>query len=83
MVADYPGNVRVFANDTDGQLASAGVIGQNYGSTNGVGLASSNGNIYLTQQGAGILAQLNNNGTLNHVLPRVLPFSDRDCHQPS
>jgi len=73
MVADFPGNVRVFANDTDGQLASAGVIGQNYGNFNGVGLASSNGNIYLTQQGAGILAQLNNNGTLNHVLPGSYP----------
>src|ERR1700722_16777602 len=27
MVADYTGNVRVFATDTDNQLASAGVIG--------------------------------------------------------
>jgi len=73
MVTDFSGNVRVFATDTDGQLASAGAIGQNYGISNAVGLASSNGNIYLTQQGAGILAQLNNNGTLNHVLPGSYP----------
>jgi|SRR6516164_698851 len=73
MVADFPGNVRVFATDTDGQLASAGVIGQNYGSNNGVGLASSNGNIFLTQQAAGRLAQLNNDGTLNQLLPGSYP----------
>src|SRR5690242_14132778 len=47
MVADYPGNVRVFATDTDGQQASAGVIGQNFGFHNGVGLASLNGAIYM------------------------------------
>ena len=38
MVADYPGNVRVFATDTDNQHASAGVIGQNYGSQKWCGL---------------------------------------------
>ena len=48
LVSDYSGNVRLFATDTDNQLASAGVIGQNYGFANAVGLASSLGNIYMT-----------------------------------
>ena len=75
MVADYPGNVRVFATDTDGQQASAGAIGQNYGAGNGVGLASLNGNIYMTEQSAGRLVQLNNDGTFNHNVNTSLPFA--------
>jgi PEP-CTERM motif len=71
MVADYPGNVRVFATDTDNQLASAGVVGQNFGGNNGVGLASLGGNIYLTEQSAGKVVQLNNNGTLNHQVALI------------
>lgn len=73
MVADYPGNVRVFATDTDNQLASAGAVGQNYGFHNGVGLASSGGLIYMTEQLAGAVLQLNNDGTLNHVVNASIP----------
>ncbi len=66
LVADYPGNVRKFATDTDGQHATAAAVAQNYGNTNGVGLADLNGTIYMTEQGSGVVAQLNNDGTLNH-----------------
>ena len=38
---------------------------------NGVGLASLGGNIYLTQQGAGLVTQLNNNGTFNHNVASI------------
>jgi streptogramin lyase len=73
MVADYPGNVRVFATDTDGQVASSAPVAQNYGAGNGVGLASSGGKIFMTEQSAGQLLQLNNNGTFNQVLTTGLP----------
>jgi hypothetical protein len=63
MVADYPGNVRVFASDTDNQLASAGVVGGTYGTSNGVGLASLAGQIYLTQQSAGLVTKVTNTGS--------------------
>ena len=39
MVSDYPGNVRVFGSDADGQDASLVAVAQNYGAGNGVGLA--------------------------------------------
>jgi len=31
LVADFPGNVRLFASDSDGQTAGAAPVGQNYG----------------------------------------------------
>jgi len=68
MVSDYPGNVRVFPTDTDGQHAGAVAVAQNYGAGNGVGLAISGGKVYMTEQSAGAVIQLNNNGTLNQTI---------------
>jgi hypothetical protein len=70
MVTDYPGNVRVFPTDTDNQNAATVPVAQSYGQANAVGLATSGGNIYMTQQsaGAGNLVQLNNNGTFNQSI---------------
>jgi hypothetical protein len=68
MVADYTGGVRVFATDVDNQHAPTFPIAQNYGVGNGVGLTSANGLIYMAEQSAGQVVQLNNNGTLNHVV---------------
>ncbi len=50
IVSDYPGNVRVFPTDTDGQHANLVAVGQNYGAHNAVGLATVGSNIYMTQQ---------------------------------
>jgi hypothetical protein len=71
MVADYPGNVRVFANDVDNQLASAGVVGGTYGSNNGVGLSTLGGQMYLTQQSAGLVTKINNNGSFGQNIANI------------
>lgn len=68
LLADYTGNTLLFASDTDNQHASAGVVGQNFGSNNPADLASLGGNIYMTLQSTGSVVQLNNNGTLNHTV---------------
>ena len=73
MVTDYPGNVRVFPNDNDGQNAASAPIGQNYGGTNAVGLATVGNNVYMTRQGIGDLVQVNANGTFNQVIVTGLP----------
>ena len=69
MVTDYPGNVRVFPTDTDGQNAATVPVGQNYGFSNAVGLTRDGSAIYMTQQfGNQQLVQVNNNGTFNQVI---------------
>jgi hypothetical protein len=73
LVSDYPGNVRVFATDTDGQNAAAAPVAQNYGGTNAVDLAQIGGNVYMTRQGIGDLVQINNNGTFNQVIVTGMP----------
>jgi hypothetical protein len=73
LVSDYPGNVRVFATDTDGQTAASAPIAQNYGGANAVGMAQVGGKIYMTQQSANTLVQINNDGTFNQVIATGLP----------
>ena len=73
LVSDDPGNVRLFATDTDGQNAASATIGHNYGYSNAVGLASVGSNIYMTRQGTGDLVQINSNGTFNQEIVTGLP----------
>jgi sugar lactone lactonase YvrE len=73
LVSDYPGNVRLFATDTDGQNAANAPIAQNYGGANAIDMAQVNGKIYMTRQGTGDLVQINNNGTFNQVIATGLP----------
>jgi sugar lactone lactonase YvrE len=73
LVSDYPGNVRVFPNDTDGQNAAGAPVAQNYGGANAVDLAQLGGNIYMTRQGIGDLVQINNSGTFNQVIVTGMP----------
>ena len=63
LVSDYPGNLRLFPTDTDGQNAASITPLNNFGGRNAVGLGQLNGNIYMTQQAAGDVVQLINNGT--------------------
>jgi len=67
MVADGPGNVRLFPADTDGQVAgnSAPSVtpASSFGQLNANGLASLGGTLYLAQQGLGRVIRLNANGT--------------------
>lgn len=73
LVSDFPGNVRVFPSDTDGQTAASAPVATNYGSTNAIDLAQVGGSIFMTQQGAGDLVQINNNGTFNQVIATGMP----------
>jgi len=68
LVSDQLGNVRRFATDTDGQLASSAPIGQNYGGGNSEGLAQVGGNIYMAQGGNGRIVQINSDGSFNQVI---------------
>jgi hypothetical protein len=73
IVSDFPGNVRVFATDTDNQTAASAPIGQNYGLGNAVGIAQVGNTFYMTQQGNGDLVQINSNGTFNQAIVAGLP----------
>ena len=73
LVSDYPGNVRLFATDTDGQSASSAVVGQNYGGANAVGLAQVGSSYYMSQQSTGDVVQINANGTFNQVIVTGIP----------
>ncbi len=73
MVADYPGNIRVFGTDADGQLASSAPVTLNVGSGNGVGLARLGNFVYLTEQAAGRVTRLNQNGTFNSIVVTGIP----------
>ena len=84
LVSDYPGNVRVFATDTDGpDCRLAAPIAQNYGFANAVGIAQVGGGIYMTQQGSGDLIQINNNGTFDQNIVGGIPFGDRHRGGPA
>ena len=65
LVSDRQGNVRLFATDADGQIASAAPVGQNYGDGDALGLAKVGANFYMAQGQAGKIVQINANGTFN------------------
>ncbi len=68
VVTDYPGNVRLFPTNTDGQHANAINPAQNLGSSSGAGIAKAGGHIFAGDQTAGSLLQLNDDGTTNQVI---------------
>ncbi len=65
LVSDYPGNVRVFPTDTDGQHANTIAVAQNYGAHAAVGMATVGSSIYMTGQSSNGVVQLNADGTFN------------------
>ena len=73
MVSDFPGNVRVFPTDVDGQNAASVTPGGTYGAGNGVGLAVAGGKVYMAEQSAGQVIQLNNDGSFNQVIVTGIP----------
>ena len=83
LVSDYPGNVRLFPHDADGQSATWFPPGQNYGSFNAFGLAKLDGAVYMAQQSQGRLVQLNDDGTLNHVVVSGLGFAEGVVADPA
>ncbi len=68
LVTDFPGNVRLFPTDTDGQNAGSVPVAQNYGDRNAIGLAQLGGNIYMTYRGPQEVVQLNLDGTFNQTI---------------
>lgn len=71
LVTDYPGNTRLFPTDTDGQHAGSIPVAQFYGFGNAVGLATLGGKTYMSQQSAGAIVQVNNNGTFNQNITNL------------
>lgn len=73
MVSDYPGNVRVFGSDADGQHANAVAVSQFFGTGNSVGLARLGSYVYMTQQSSGNVVRLNQDGTFNSSVVGGIP----------
>jgi hypothetical protein len=71
LVSDYPGNVRLFPTDTDGQSAGSVPVSQNYGLANATGMAQVFGNVYMNQAGNARVIQTNGDGTFLRVLTNI------------
>lgn len=72
-VSDYPGNVRIFPTDTDGQHAGSFAPAANYGSGNGTGLTRVGNFLYMAEQNAGKVVRLNLDGTFNSDVATGIP----------
>jgi hypothetical protein len=82
LVSDYPGNIRLFPTDTDGQNAASVPPTQSYGQANAHGMAQVNGIIYMAQQGNSDVVQVNNNGTFNQTIVTGIPGADGMAANP-
>jgi hypothetical protein len=71
LVSDYPGDTRLFTTDTDNQHATNFAVAQNFATSNGDGLTSLGGKIYMAEQGAGKVVRLNNDGTFNSDIASI------------
>ena len=72
LVSDYPGNLRLFPTDTDGQNA-ANIDPIKFGGSNAIGLAELDGTIYMSQQSAADVVQLINNGASTQAIVSGIP----------
>ena len=75
LVSDNVGNVRRFATDTDGQLASSAPVGQNYGDHFAFDLARVGNNIYMAGFNSGKVLQINDDGTFKQDIVSGIPLS--------
>ncbi len=82
LVSDYPGNLRLFPTDTDGQNAANIAAINNFGGGNAFGLAQLNGKIYLSQQTAGDVVQLINNGASTQAIVSGIPHASAVLADP-
>jgi hypothetical protein len=71
LVTAYPGGVYSFPTNTDGQSAGSAIA--NYGRGNATGLAMVGNNIYMAQQLAGAVVQINANGSYQRTVATGLP----------
>jgi hypothetical protein len=70
LVSDTPGNVRLLPTDTDGQNAGTvpPVAGAFYGLDHAEGLARTGNSTYLMMGELNQVAQINGDGTINHIV---------------
>jgi hypothetical protein len=73
LVADGPGNVRLFPTDSDGQSAAYVSPSQKFDYSDDFALAKVGATIYMTQQSSGKLVQLNNTGNFVKEIVSNLP----------
>jgi sugar lactone lactonase YvrE len=78
LVDDGPGNIRLFPSDTDGQDATQVAPTASYGTSNAAGLARVGNTLYLNMGQANRIVQVNDNGTVNHVIS----FPDQAIQNP-
>ena len=83
LVTDVNGTVRIFPTDADGQHAPNATITQSYGSGNATGLAQSQGALYMTQQSAGGLVQINSDGTFRQSITSGMPLATGIVSDPA
>lgn len=75
LVTDYPGNVRFFPTGADNQVASSVAITQDYGPRNAAGLARLGAGLYMTQQAAGGVVEINPDGTFRRRIVGGMPLA--------
>jgi hypothetical protein len=68
LVSDYYGNVRAFPTTADGQNANSVTPAQNFGMANAEDIVRLNDAYYMARRVQGDVVQLNEGGTLNHVV---------------
>ncbi len=71
LVADAPGNVRLFPSDTDGQNVTQASPAASYGDSSASGLARVGNSLYLMMGGLNQVARVNANGTVAQVIASV------------
>lgn len=75
MVTDYPGNVRIFPNGSDGQSAASIPVAATYASHDAIGLSMLGGSIYMTQQASGKVVKINSDGSYNSDVVSGINFA--------
>jgi hypothetical protein len=75
LATDISGNVRLFANDSDGQSAAYFPPTQSFDYGNALALAKVGGSIYMTQQSLGKVVQINDNGNFVKEIVSSLPYA--------
>jgi RHS repeat-associated protein len=68
LVSDFPGNVRLFPTDANGQQAGSFAPAHNYTGNNAMGLTIDNGHFYMTQESNGAIVEINADGTFKQTI---------------
>ncbi len=71
LVSEYTGNIWRFASNNDGQGTVGATVLANYGPGNAVNFAQFNGHIYMVQQNAGRVVEIDANGAIIDVIANV------------